>query len=47
LVAAHLTLWHNIDVASSQWALPGGTFVSTFWITFSAGSSAASLLARR
>ncbi len=22
--------------ASSQWALPGGTFVSTFWITFSA-----------
>jgi len=34
--------------ASSQWVLPGGTFVSMFWINFSAElPSAASLLARR
>ena len=30
-----LTLWHNIDRRSSQWVLPGGRFVLTFWIAFS------------
>ena len=31
-----LTLWHTSIAASSQWVLPGGTFVSMFWIAFSA-----------
>ncbi len=43
-----LTLWHNPMAASSQWLPPGGTFVSMFWIAFSAElPSAASLVARR
>ena len=43
-----LTLWTTSVAASSQWVLPGGTFVSMFWITFSAElPSAASSAPRR
>ena len=43
-----LTLWTTSIAASSPWVLPGGTFVSMFWIAFSAElPSAASSVARR
>ena len=43
-----LTLWHNIDRRFISMGLPGGTFVSMFWITYSAElPSAASSAATR
>ncbi len=43
-----LTLWHSIDRRFISWGAAGGTFVSMFWIAFSAElPSAASLVLRR
>ncbi len=49
LVTARASRCGTVSIAaSSRWVLPGGTFVSTFWIAFSAElPSAASSAAKR